>query len=41
MDTIVTWQLETQNMDWYKQRIEKIIPQHNECLYYGGNYMEK
>jgi hypothetical protein len=41
MDTIVTRQLETQDMDYYKQGIEKIIPQRNECLNYGGNYMEK
>jgi hypothetical protein len=41
VERVLTWWLTTQDMDWYQQSIEKLVPEYNRCLIWDGNYLGK
>jgi hypothetical protein len=39
MEKVVTRWLITQDRDWCRQGIGKLVPQYDNCLGYGGDYV--
>ena len=39
VETILTWRPTTENTDFHRQRIQKLVPIHEKCINCGGDYV--